>query len=41
MINTKTYETVISHDDLFNYYENEFANKEQNALKKPDLLRLL
>ena len=39
--NSKSYEAVISYDDLHNYYETEFAFKAQAHLQKPDLLRLL
>ncbi len=41
MADSKTYETVISYDDLHNYYETEFAFKVQQNLRKPDLIRFL
>jgi len=41
MSDTKTYETVISYDDLHNYYETEFMFNAQAHLSKPDLIRLL
>jgi hypothetical protein len=28
VLNSKVYETVISHDDLINFFESEFANQE-------------
>ena len=39
--NSRTYETVISYDDLHNYYEIEFKSKSDAQLTKPDLLKLL
>ncbi len=41
MSDAKTYDTVISFDDLHTYYETEFMYKAQAHLKKPDLIRLL
>ena len=41
MSDAKTYDTVISFDDLHTYYETEFMYQAQAHLKKPDLIRLL
>lgn len=39
--NSKTYETVITHEDLINYYETDLIILGQIQLKKPDLIILL
>ena len=41
MQNSRIYDTLITYDDLRNYYETEHLLIQQSQLKKPDLGKLL